>query len=210
MVYRPIADVVAVVCVPSSRTVTSEIGSPPTVVTVPVIVICWANALPLRAIENRRLNATARRPGNTRLLRDCLSGDFLSIVILQWRTRSMRLVRRWTSGPAGESGSHIDEREVAAVRACRMVEGRRRGPIVGSTRQATAGYLVAQRMRWHSRHDSPNRGGLLRGCLLTKFGHNLLHHNVRTVKIGFHSGACWSAIARKRRRRMVLSGPPPS
>src|SRR5262245_57992324 len=89
MVYLPIADVTAVVCVPSSRIVTSEIGSPPTVVTVPVIVICWPNALPLRAIENRRLNATARRPGNTRLLRDCLSGDFLSIVILQWRTRSI-------------------------------------------------------------------------------------------------------------------------
>src|SRR5262249_45656716 len=48
---------------------------------------CCASTLPGRASENRRPNATARRPCGTRLLRNSRSGDFLSIVILQWPTR---------------------------------------------------------------------------------------------------------------------------
>src|SRR5258708_24658864 len=79
----PVAPVVVGVVVPTSWTVTSDIGVPPADRTLPVTRICCPYAVGVRASAKRRLKQVAATPCDQRDEIDCLTDNCLSIEILR-------------------------------------------------------------------------------------------------------------------------------
>src|SRR5258708_37554483 len=97
---RPVAPVVVRVVVPTSWTVTCDIGVPPADRTLPVTRICCPYAVGVRASAKRRLKQVAATPCDQRDEIDCLTDNCLSIEILRGGADALqsKQMRAWTSG----------------------------------------------------------------------------------------------------------------